>query len=70
MGVIVRKCRLCENEMEVGPFTLCSTCLKDREKIFLFISENPRSSMKQISSSTDIPLEKIHKLALGKVTKK
>ncbi|MYL58678.1 hypothetical protein GLW20_14320 [Virgibacillus halodenitrificans] len=70
MGIIVRKCRLCENEMEVGPFTLCSACLKDREKIILYISENPRSSLKQISIITEIPIEKIHKLALNKVPKK
>lgn len=70
MGIIVRKCRLCENEMEIGPFTMCSACLKDREKIFLYISENPHSSLKQISFITEIPIEKVHKLALNKVTKK
>ncbi len=64
MGVIVKKCRLCDNEIEFSPFSLCNTCLIEKEKVLHFIKYHPQTSLKLIAQSTKIPLEKVSKMVL------
>jgi hypothetical protein len=63
MGEIVRNCRLCKEPMESSPFIMCPTCLRDSEVIRSFVQKNPHVTLKEISESTKISLEKVENMA-------
>jgi len=62
MGEIVRYCRLCHQPMETSPFLMCMRCLEERDKVINFINNRPYVSMEEISSTTDVPFEKVEKM--------
>ncbi|PAV29816.1 hypothetical protein CIL05_10655 [Virgibacillus profundi] len=63
MGEIVRNCRLCKVPMESSPFPMCENCLKERDRVRSFITKNQFASVEEISLSTNVPREKVEKMA-------
>ncbi|WP_164215970.1 hypothetical protein [Virgibacillus sp. YIM 98842] len=63
MGELVRNCRLCKQPMESSPFMLCTTCLTETDKVQSFIKKNPLVSIEEISRWTNVPCEKVKKMA-------
>ncbi len=62
MGGIVRKCRLCHKPMEASPFTLCKTCLVERELVRSYVMKHPKISVAEISQETGVTREHVKRM--------
>ncbi|APC47394.1 hypothetical protein [Virgibacillus halodenitrificans] len=59
MGEFVRNCRLCKEPMESSPFMMCPTCLIEGDRVRSFIRKHPLVSVEEISTSTNVDVEKV-----------
>lgn len=54
MGGMNRRCRLCSEPMEMGPFPLCRTCLVERELVRNYVIKHSGVSIAEISQGTGV----------------
>lgn len=59
MEKFVRECRLCKKLMESSPFTMCTSCLFESNRVQSFVLKHPHVSTERISQETEVPHEKV-----------
>lgn len=59
MDNFIRNCQLCKKPMESSPFMMCTTCLVDSNRVRSVIVKTPHVSVEEISSATDVSIEKV-----------
>lgn len=62
----MRNCRLCNVPMESSPFSMCSNCRIESEKVREFVLKHPELSLEVVSFLTKVSHHKVKKMvALG-----
>ncbi|ASK60916.1 hypothetical protein CFK37_01160 [Virgibacillus phasianinus] len=64
MGELVRNCRLCQKQMESSPFTMCSKCLTESNRVQSFVAKHPHVSIERISNETEVPYDKVEQMVM------